>query len=167
MRHLQQFHDYLFDKPMPTGILRALASLSILLMVVVLGGCVAGNPVDPDDDHFEPVGLVLRAGDSELVRYEHGAVSGAIEIATGTTTPRLTVLFILEDGRAVAPPDDELKLDVSIADPGIAQLDGSSAGDWMFALRGISAGATSIVISAMHNGHADFQTKAIPVLVNP
>ena len=142
-------------------------ALGLLLTFTMAGvaGCEDDNPVVGDGDHFEPVGLVLRIDGTEIVRYQNGAVSGAIDVAEGGATSQVEVRFIMEDGGLAVPEDDDEQLGVEIDDATIADVVDDDSGDWKFRIRGIAAGETDAVVRILHGGHADFQSKQIPVRV--
>jgi len=70
-------------------------SLSFLLFII---GCGDDNPVEPEETHFEAIGLYIISGGDTLVTYEAGVVSGEITVNQGDTTALLSVKFITEDG---------------------------------------------------------------------
>ncbi|MBM4131853.1 T9SS type A sorting domain-containing protein, partial [bacterium] len=53
----------------------------------------------------------------------------------------------------------------SLGDPLIAAFE--ATGDWAFRLEGLATGSTGLVLSVLHEGHADFSTPAIPVVSSP
>src|SRR5690606_11961098 len=89
-----------------------------LPLAMVLAGAIGAcsNPVQHDDEHAEPEGIVIRAGATELVRVEGidpgGVVTGALSVAVGAESPDLTVSFIDHDGDDITLHADEYWLEV-------------------------------------------------------
>ena len=116
-----------------------------------------------DHEHAEAEGLILRRDGIDLATVWQGAVTGQVEVAAGSETHPIEVVLLDADEDEFTPHGDEFTMDLVIDDTGLA---GSTVtGDWEFTVNGISEGATSLTVSVIHEGHADFTSPAIPVAV--
>ena len=150
--------------------LRKIMAFSFVVCALLSSGCGDDdNPVkdDHDGEHAEAVGFVLRTSGVELVRYENGEVGGNIEVGVGRETALLSLRFIDEEGDLFAPEsDDGFSLDWEIADETIAEVEQHQEdGAWAFHLIGLVTGRASLIIKLNHEGHADFVSKAIEIVV--
>ena len=151
--------------------LRKIESLTLLVFVLFMAGCGDDNPVDPDptdEVHAEAIGLIVRTGGQEIVRYENGQVEGQIDVGHGKETPLLSVRFIAEDGVLFTPDeDDDFSLGWEIADESIAEVEHHAEdGAWAFHILGLEEGETTIRIKINHEGHADFVSPEIEIHVS-
>lgn len=141
---------------------------SIKLMVIALivslsaSACKTAN----DEDHLD-IGSFRILSNGEVVAQQNGTnVSGTITVARETTSAVLTLEFRDPDGSVLTITDDDLYLEVDTNNPGVVLAQNSNASRWAFTLTGVSAGSAAIVVKLMHGGHADFESRPIPVTVN-
>lgn len=143
----------------------------LLLSLTVLAiGC--SNPAGDDDDHEEHLhaeGAVLKMSGAEIVRIEEGEVkSGNIEVNSGEETALITIYFLDENGDEFQPEHDyELRWDQ--IDTAVAEIEQHEEdGKWSFHVVGVESGETSVRFRMWHTeeGHSDFDTPAIPIIVN-
>ncbi len=116
-----------------------------------------------DHDHAEAEGLILRRDGIDLVTVWQGDVTGQIEVAAGAETRPLEVVFLDADEDEFTPHGDEFALGLVIDDNGLASH--TATGDWEFTVGGVAEGSTSLAVSIIHEGHADFTAPSIPVVV--
>jgi len=137
-------------------------SLSFLLFII---GCGDDNPVEPEETHFEAIGLYIISGGDTLVTYEAGVVSGEITVNQGDTTALLSVKFITEDGDIGIPPNDAWSFDWEVTDISSAGVVGHDEefALYQFHVEGKKSGSTAIRIIINHNNHKDFESKEIPI----
>ena len=138
------------------------------LTVFLLTGCSEDNPVEPEEVHFEAIGLYVISSGDTIVKYVGGEVSGKVEVLVGTQTPLLSVRFLNEDGDIGVPDGDEYDLSWSIADESVATVvsHDEELNDYQFHIEGKQIGTTSITVILNHNEHKDFESKAIAIQVN-
>ncbi|KAA3655729.1 MAG: hypothetical protein DWQ10_17010 [Calditrichaeota bacterium] len=146
----------------------SILSITALILSFSFYACDEDNPVndDGDNDHAEAVGLVVLQSETEIVRYENGAVTGEITLKAGEAT-QLSVLFINDhDGELFSPDEDHHSLDWTVADQTIADLsqDGITAA-WEFQVSGEKVGNTTVELKILHEDHADFVSLPIPIRV--
>ena len=134
----------------------------------LLTGCSEDNPVEPEEVHFEAIGLYVISSGDTIVKYVGGEVSGKVEVLVGTQTPLLSVRFLNEDGHIGVPDGDEYDLIWSIADESVATVVSheEELNDYQFHIEGKQIGTTSITVILNHNEHKDFESKAIAIQVN-
>lgn len=143
-------------------------------LAVFLSGCGKDDPVTPQEEHYEAEGLVLLDGGQRFFRYFQGRIDSgdgraeALEVHHGEVTNKWTIRFLDRDGNEMAPPDGEgFTFTWEIADRDIVEVvqDAGEAGQFVFALRGLEDGETTIKLQISHEGHVDFTTQALPVHV--
>ncbi len=113
--------------------------------------------------HEEADGLVLRQGGVDIVTVWQGVVTGEIEVHHEEFTDPVSVVFLDPDGLEFIPDEPGMSLGWVVADTNIAGFELLT--DWSFRLEGLVEGATDLVLSIQHEGHADFSSPAIPVHV--
>ncbi len=141
----------------------------IILSILTFTACSESDPVTPQEQHYEATGITLESNGNILVRVFEGKVDSTVapelKLPMGETGP-IQVNFLDNDGNIEVPPDDPQKsLGWIITDPDILDLNKSDSSDWEFTLTGKKAGATELEIQILHNGHTDFRTPKIPVVI--
>lgn len=139
--------------------------LILFLSTVVLDGCK--KSVEPEEDHAEAEGLVLRMNGVDIVTVREGQVTGEITVKAGTETDHINVFFLDEHGDRFQPDDPEKDLDWGIADATVADIERDAGEKWEIHVKGLKAGDTTVEIRLLHAGHADFRTPPIPIRVTP
>jgi hypothetical protein len=95
-------------------------------------------------------------------------VTGSFTVATGQTTPRITVQFVDADGNAVSPGSN-FYLGYQVDSPATVTVLQDTPGEFAFRLRGGAAGTTTIRLQLMHGrhpgGHPDYVSPNLPVVV--
>ena len=137
------------------------------LTMLFLYGC--SNTVEPEEHHFEAVGLYVISGADTIVKYVDGQVSGNIEVKQGTQTPLLSTRFINEDGDVGIPEGDEYSFTWDLENSTYAEVSGNEdeLNEYKFYIDGKQTGSTTITIILNHNDHKDFESEEIPVIVTP
>ena len=142
-----------------------------LVGTVVLSAC-GDDPVGLDECgcHSEPEGVVLRLNAQTIASYDEGKWTGELEVTVGQETAHIDVVFVDHDGAAIAI-DEDLYLAVVIGNEAIAEFEQATPGEVGGQLHGKSVGEPTAVFRIMHGtvgaGHADFETSAVHVHVNP
>ena len=155
---------------------RVFGSVAALLAIGALAMSVSGcgeNPVTPNE-HFEARGLVLSIDGTEIVRVDSGRVTGRLDLRVGDTTQRFVPRFIDADGDLVVPnstPDQngryEYEVVLTMGDSTIASVvRNGSLPIRGFRLRGAARGSTTLELRLLHEGHDDFRSPLIPVVVS-
>ena len=141
--------------------------LSILVMFLFMAGCAEDNPVEPEEKHFEAIGLYIISSGDTIVKYVDGVVTGSIEVQAGQQTLLLSVRFLTDTGDIGVPQDNESSLAWNITDVSVADIESQEdeLTAYQFHISGIKAGNTEITIIINHNDHKDFESKAIPIVV--
>lgn len=117
--------------------------------------------VAPESGHHEEAeGLRVELAGRALATVWQGFADGAVEVAAGDSTHALAVRFLDADGDAFTPAGADVEL--------VATVDGAAAtvdvvDDWSVRLRGLAAGAATLNLVLMHEGHADYT--AVPITV--
>lgn len=146
---------------------------SILALTAMLGlAACDDDPVGNDEEHHEPVGMVISSGGVDLVTVNGATVTGSLSVASGQETAHLDVEFLDEDGDRFQPEDADEWLRVTIANPAVADWEQDEPGEFGGHLHGESAGTTTAVFDLMHgavnstSAHPDYTSPGIPVVIN-
>lgn len=127
-----------------------------LLGMVALLFAACNNPVDRED-HVEPVGLIIRAGDTQVVAASLAGAQGSIRV-TGMISPLYTVSFVDINGNVI-DPGTEYHLVVQSENSAVAVWQASRPGAFTGTVAGKSAGSTTLRFSWVHGpvggGHPD------------
>ena len=145
----------------------------VAVLALCLVGCGSDDPVSPQEEHFEPEGLVLIDSGRRFFRYFQGRIDAGsgradhLDAPLGEETPHWRIQFLDENGDDLAIPNDEFTFGWEIADESIVEVvqDADDVGKFEFHLRGRAEGETTIRLLVNHGGHSDFRTAPIPVHV--
>lgn len=142
-------------------------SLLALLLSFLLASCNDDDPVSPQEEHFEAVGMIVYDGQDKLMDYfgpdytlEDEFAADTIFISSSKSN-LLTSRFYDEDRDEMdAPDDDHQTLDADIGDDSILQMEWNDGeeGGFNFYLTGKVQGQTWIRFKILHEGHDDFKT---------
>ncbi len=153
------------------------ARLVIAATLFVFAGlsCSDDDPVSPQAEHFEAIGIqVLQSGVVILDYYgpDYGAGDNIARFdtlyASQGLNPHWETMFYNEDGDLVEPPSDADKsFGAEFADASVAEIwwHEGEEGEYEFHLRGKKEGRTTVEFKVLHAGHADFTTLPIPVVI--
>jgi len=139
--------------------------------VFALGAC-GDDPVGAEEEHSDPVGLVITLGGVDLVTVNGSTVTGTLTVEAGQETAHLDLEFLDEDGDRFSPTDADEWLRVTIADPTTATWEQDEPGEFGGHLQGRSVGVTVVTFDIMHGAlnstaaHADYTSPGIPVVIN-
>lgn len=151
--------------------IRNAAPVFALVLSVIAAGC-DDDPVGHEEEHLEPVGMVISAGGVDLVTVDGSTVTGSLSVANGQETAHLSVAFVDEDGDRFTPDEADEWLRVTIAAPTIADFEQDEAGEFGGHLHGLSVGSTTAVFEVMHgavnsaSAHPDYTSPSVPVTIN-
>ncbi len=151
---------------------RLIATAAVL--AVFASGCGKEDPITQQEEHYEAEGLVLLDSGQRFFRYFQGRIDSgdgraeALDVAHGEVTSKWSIRFLDKDGNEMAPPTGEgFSFTWEIADKDIVEVvqDAAEVGKFVFALRGLEDGETTIKLQIAHEGHIDFTTVPLPVHV--
>lgn len=143
-----------------------------LTAVLALGACDDDPVGNDDEEHQDPVGMVVSSGGVDLVTVTGNTVTGTLSVAAGEETAHLDVEFLDDEGDRFAPEDADEWLRVTIADPAVADWEQDTPGEFGGHLHGEAAGSTTARFEIMHgpvndpSSHADYRSPDIPVVIN-
>lgn len=127
--------------------------------------------VDHEDSHQhgEPVGFRLideHDGDT-LVTVNDQTVIGTLTVSAGQISEHIEVEFFDANGTSFQPSVPEHSLSVESGDTNILNITGQEASEpWAFKVQGVTAGATTITVKILHDGHVEETFVPISVTVN-
>jgi hypothetical protein len=119
--------------------------------------------VHVEEEHLEPVGLVLRSSGLDLLGLWEGNISGTIQVPNGATTDRIDIYFLAEDSTLFQPDDPDFQMVLTVFDPSVATAESIDA--WAFTLDGVALDTTSMEIGVFHIDHIDWASGPLPVVV--
>lgn len=144
--------------------------LFIFLIIILINSCEEDDPIKPQEDHFEAIGVVLYESGIEIARILRGETADTLIVEEGERTSHIDVKFFDEDENIIDPPESEEQiLDWEFEDPAIAgiwQHEGEEGG-FEIHLEGLSAGETNVEFFIVHEAHADYRSGKIPVRIEP
>ncbi len=146
------------------------AKLAILLSLpfILLTACDEDDPVTPQENHFEAIGVVLTTSGMNVASILRGETDDTLYAEVGKVSDHLEVQFYNEDEQIVDAPDDGDKtLSWEIGDTSILEVhqDDGHEGEFEFHLEGLATGMTTLELFIMHEGHADFRSGKFTVIV--
>lgn len=144
--------------------------LSYIFILILLFGCKKDdNPVIPQEDHFQAIGMAIFDATGALkIKILRGVTSDTLKAEVGKRTDHFSIQFYNSEEKLIPPPTNkEVKLDWNISDKfvvGVWQHPGEEGG-YEFHLEGKQKGKTSIEFYIVHEGHNDYRTGLIPLEV--
>lgn len=143
--------------------------LFILLFftLITFNSCSDDDPIAPAEDHFEAEGVIITDSGIRIASIFRGVTSDTIQVPAGGRTSHMDIRFFDENQNIIDPPNDGKTLGWEIADTsilGVWQHPGEEGG-FEIHLDGKNVGRTHIEFFVMHEGHADFRSGKIPVVV--
>lgn len=142
----------------------ALALLCLLCFV----GCSNSddNPAGDDGDHAEVFGVQLLLGNDTLAVADGTIVTGGVSVAVGDTLGPIAVWFSDEDSHwNLGASEEGTSLDIRLQSDIPALAIKSDTSEWHFNLAGVADGTTALRVVILHEGHDDFVSPQIPVVV--
>lgn len=140
----------------------------LLFSALFLFGC-KDDPVTPQEDHFEAIGTIIYdATGAQAVSILRGETSDTLFIENGVLSDHFDLKFYDDNENIVdSPTSENISLGHEIGDTEIAewwQHEGEEGG-FEFHLRGLKAGETTLELFIKHEGHNDYRSGKIPVVV--
>ncbi len=147
--------------------------MSILIFGLFFGGSCEEDPVTPQEEHFDAVGLVVYQSGLKIIDYyapdytpNVTAINDTINIDQGLT-PHYEVKFYDENKNEIDPPTESDKaFGMWVQDMSVVSIwwHPGDEGKFEFHLNGLKEGSTRVKFQVLHLGHPDFET--LPVVVN-
>ncbi len=141
------------------------ALLLPLFLIFFISACEE-NPVE-EEEHTDPVGLIVSDGGVEIVRVDRSTVTGTFDVTAGVLSPHYDLEFLDEDGDTFIPDDPDFSPEAIIADPEVVEVVRDEPHDWNFHLRGLKEGTTTVRLGIAHGGHSDYLSPEITIVVMP
>jgi hypothetical protein len=138
--------------------------------LLLLEGCKKeDSPITPVEEHFAAEGVYLSTSGIPVASIFRGVSTDTIKVPLGNSTDHMDLRFFDASRNVIEPPTDKnKKLSWSIADTSMVELwrhaDEPDA-EYEIHLRGKKAGMTTIEFFLVHEGHNDFRSGNIKVLV--
>lgn len=142
--------------------------LYILITISFIAGCEDNDPLTPEEEHLDAIGMVLFDSGIEFARILRGVTEDTLIISEGGMTSHLDVKFIDDNENIIDAPDTEHHtLSWEFENPEIADIwqHEGEEGSFEIHLQGLKEGETKIEFFVMHEGHADYRSGEIPIKV--
>lgn len=149
-----------------------LTKFSLALIFTSFFAC-SNNDNSVNHDHADAEGLVLKVNEQTVVTYKDGVVTGNLTVSD-TAGTEVELAFLDVDGDEFVPhEDDGFSPENVVSDTNIFVVEAEDGGHnhsieethWAFRIDGKQAGTATLTIKLLHNGHSDFTSKEIPVIV--
>ncbi|MFA7330554.1 MAG: hypothetical protein WC326_05700 [Candidatus Delongbacteria bacterium] len=144
-----------------------------LTLALALGftACDDNDDTHEDEHHLEAFGVALVLNGDTLVKSMSGEASevvGRLELLVSQPTGPILLHFLDEEGawfRPEADPDGEHSFALTHDPARLSVVPDNLA--WSFQLTGLAADSTSLIVRVLHEGHDDYVSPALPVLIQP
>lgn len=125
------------------------------------------DPVTPQEEHFEAVGLVLFSNSNEIARIYKGETTDTVFVNFNEVFENINVKFLNEEKEILETPTDEhTELAWEIDDPSIVSISNlNETSSFNIEFTGLKAGTTLVEFFIQHEGHNDFRSGKIPFKV--
>jgi hypothetical protein len=147
-----------------------------LFIAVIAVSCDDSSPTSPEE-HIDAEGFVLENNETIVYREFEGEITVNELTFTNGNTLELSVHFLDHNGNELEHEGEEEMLTFNIANSAVISIvsedheDEDGHGDEHhelgFELTGLSVGTTTFTFSLMHEGHADYTSLPISVIVDP
>ena len=147
-----------------------------LFIAIIAVSCDDSSPTSLEE-HIDAEGFVLENNETIVYREFEGAITVNELTFTNGNTLELSVHFLDHDGNELEHEDEEGEeetLTFDIVDSAVISIvsedheeGGEDHHELGFELTGLSAGITTFTFSLMHEGHADYTSLPISVIVDP
>lgn len=130
------------------------------------------NPDDSHDEHhLEAYGVALVQDADTLLSSISGdaeEVRGALNLLVGQTRGPVLLHFLDEEGHWFRPDEDAGSAHRFALDLGAStfQVVADSV-QWSLSATGLEPDSTTLVVRVLHEGHDDFVSPALPVIITP
>ncbi|MFH1196584.1 MAG: hypothetical protein V1720_12855 [bacterium] len=144
--------------------------INLLLTIFLFTSCDSGDPVEPQENHFEAIGTVVYdATGAVAASILRGVTNDTLYAPEGDLSDHFTVKFYDENEEIIDPPVDEedhyLGFEVGDAAVVATYQHPGEEGGYEFHLRGLKKGATTLELFIYHVDHKDYRSGNIPVVV--
>jgi len=149
-------------------LLRRIVLLFSLFTIFTFTTACEDDPIAPQEEHLEAIGMVFYDSGIEVARIIRGVTADTLKAPLGGLSEHYEIKFIDENENEFDPPSTEYQTlawefeDATIAN--IWQHEGEE-GSFALHLQGLLVGETNIEFFVMHNDHNDYRSGKIPVKV--
>ncbi len=142
----------------------------VFILSLIIVSCDEEQITEPQHHHYEAYGVNIYNADTLYLRVFNAVIdtnyNKSFALVPNSPAQKFKIVFLGEDGKEMAYPDDEEKLlGWLIADTTIANAVQSDSFKWELLLNGLKEGNTNIEIRVNHLDHPDFKTPVIPIEV--
>ncbi len=141
----------------------------IISFLIITVACSKDNETINQADHFEAIGTAITDASGAIsVKILRGITTDTLVAPYGARSEAMFIKFYDNNENIIQPPKDADKyLGYEIGDPSLVKVyqhEGEEGG-YEFHLDGLKEGKTTIQFFVMHNGHADYRSGLIPLVV--
>lgn len=140
--------------------------VSILICAVWITGCKKeDNVVVPQEEHFAAEGVYLSSSGISVAAIFRGESTDTVKVPLGNSTDHMNVRFFDANRNIINPPTDvNKKLTWNIADTSLVEIWRHDE-EYEIHFRGKKPGLTTVEFYITHEGHNDFRSGNLKVLV--
>ena len=147
-------------------------SLFLISIFSSFNGCSEDPVSTPQANHFQPNGMMILSESfaDTLLYYFNGVYSpgkDTLHAPLNALGGHWVIKFLDANMKNIEPPSDpDHTLGWLISDPNKLEVYRHGSDIWEFHLRGKQLGETSMKFQVLHQGHADFTTIFLPVVID-
>ncbi|MBS4033857.1 MAG: hypothetical protein KGZ85_05285 [Ignavibacterium sp.] len=145
-----------------------ISTLTVLFLLLFILVSCSEDPVTPQEDHFEAEGIVFLQSGIKIAEIFRGVTTDTLFAPEGALSAGIDVKFYNSNKEMIDAPDPaEQSFAWQIDNPALVEVwqHPGEEGGYEFHLRGLADGTTQIEFFIMHEGHADFRSGKMTVLV--
>lgn len=150
-------------------IVRSILLFISIAVIISFTSCSDDDPLSAEEEHFEAIGTAIYDATGALtLSILRGETEDTLYVDAGELSDHFTVKFYDEDENIVDPPEEEhTSMDYEVADGTILEIwqHPGEEGGFEFHLQGLSQGITTMEMLVKHEGHNDYRSGNIPVVV--
>lgn len=140
----------------------------ILFIVPLFTYSCSDDPVSVQEEHYEAEGIVFYQSGIKLAEIFRAVTDDTLYAPVGDMTSGIDVKFLNSAKEEMDPPDEEdvsFSWEIDKTDVVDVWQHPGEEGGFEFHLEGLIADTTFIEFFILHDGHADFRSGKIPVVV--
>lgn len=150
--------------------MKKLLFMAVIAMLGLYSGCKKeDNVLVPQEEHFAAEGVYLSTSGIPVASIFRGVSTDTIKVPLGNSTDHMNVRFFDANKNIINPPSDAAKkLNWGIADTSIVEIwqhQDEPDAKYEIHFRGKKAGITTVEFYITHEGHNDFRSGNIKVIV--
>lgn len=121
-------------------------------------------------EHLDAEGIIIKDATKAIyMKIFQGKIdtnyNRSFDVPINNISDAYEISFLDADGKIISNNDSDKKLNIAFTDTSIAEMYQHDGLQWEFHIKGKNEGTSTCEIQVLHQGHADFKTPKIPVIV--